>query len=346
MPDGTTLGVGVVGLGLVSRAHLDGYEQTEGCRLVSVCDASQEKVDAITAARGVSGTTDYTELLADPDVDAVALLLPHAIHHEVAKAALAAGKHVCVEKPITVTPEEAQDLIDLAGERGLTLAVAENTRYVGAYIEAERLIREGELGAIRVIRGFIPDQILDEWADTEDETQAWKREPYGCGAIMDCAPHMFDLLTWYFGEVAELQAFARGWVPEVELDNHSVVAGRMLDGPLFSIELCSLTEYPRGERVEIYGSGGTLIIDQVLNPPMVLYRNDRDLDGTPVEAISYDITGWKSESIRATATDFVDAVRAGREPGVTAEESKYVVSLVQRAYESAASGGLVVDGRR
>jgi predicted dehydrogenase len=346
MPDGTALGIGVVGLGLVSRAHLDGYERAEGCRIVSVCDVSQEKVDAVATARAVPGTTDYAELLADPDVDAVALLLPHAIHHEVASAALAAGKHVCVEKPITVTPDEAQDLIKAARDRGLTLAVAENTRYVRAYIEAERLVREGELGEIRMVRGFIPDQILDEWADMDDETQAWKREPYGCGAIMDCAPHMFDLLTWFFGEVSELQAFARGWVPEVELDNHSVVAGRMVDGPLFSIELCSLTEYPRGERVEIYGSGGTLIIDQVLNPPMVFYRNDRDLEGTPVAGIPYDITGWKAESIRATAADFVEAVRTGREPSVTGEESKYVVALVQRAYESAARGGLPVDGRR
>ena len=221
MPDGAALGIGVVGLGLVSTAHLDGYEQAEGCRLVRVCDVSQEKVAAVAAARAVRGTTDYAEVLAAPDVDAVAVLLPHPIHHEAASAALAAGKHVCVEKPITVTPDEARDLIETARERGLTLAVAENTRYVRAYIEAERLVREGELGEIRMVRGFIPDQILDEWADMDDETQAWKREPYGCGAIMDCAPHMFDLLTWFFGEVSELQAFARGWVPEVELDNHS-----------------------------------------------------------------------------------------------------------------------------
>jgi predicted dehydrogenase len=341
-----TLGVGVVGLGLVSRAHLDGYEGSEGCRVVSVCDVSQDKVDAVTAERDLRGTTSYDEVLADPEVDAVALLLPHQIHHRTAMAALEAGKHVCVEKPITVTAREAEDLIGAAAERELTLAVAENTRYVRAYVEADRMVRDGAVGDVRLVRGFIADQILDEWADTSDETQAWKREPGGCGAIMDCAPHMFDLLTWYFGEVAELQAFARGWVPEVDLDNHSVVAGKMAAGPLFSIELASLTEYPRGERVEIFGSDGTLVIDQVLDPPMVLYEGDRDLEGSPVSAVPYDITGWKAESIRATATDFVDAVRSGRQPGVTAQESKYVVSLVERAYESAGRGGVVVDGRR
>jgi predicted dehydrogenase len=340
------LRVGVIGLGLVSGPHLDGYGETEGCELVAVCDLSEAKVAAVSAARGVRGTLDAAEVLADPDVDAVALLLPHALHHGFARAALAAGKHVCVEKPITVTEQEAEDLTALAAELGLTLAVAENTRYVRAYVEAERLLRAGALGEVRMIRGFIPDQILDEWADTSDETQAWKREPHGCGAIMDCAPHMLYLLMWYFGEVETIQAFARGWVPGIDLDNHSVVAGKMVDGPLFSMEFCSLTEYPRGERLEIYGSQGTLIIDQVLDPPMVLYRNDRDVRGTPVDSIPYDLAGWKPESIRATATDFVESVLQGRDPGVTAEDSTYVISLVTRAYDSAAHGGRPVDGRR
>ena len=340
------LRVGVLGLGLVSTPHLDGYEQAEGCELAVVCDLSEEKVAAVSAARGVRGTTDPQSVIADPDVDAVALLLPHTIHHRFAKAALEAGKHVCVEKPITVTQAEAEELIELAEARGLTLAVAENTRYVRAYLEAERILQEGTLGAIRAVRGFIADQILDEWADVEDTTQAWKREAFGCGAIMDCAPHMLDLVTWYFGDVERLQAFTQGWVPEIPLDNHGVIAGRMADGgPFFSLEFSSVTEYPRGERVEIYGSEGTLIIDQVLDPPAVLYRGSADPKGTPVASVPYDIDGWKAESIRATAHDFVDAVLSGRDPGVTAPQSAYVVSLVERAYQSAADGGRPIDGR-
>ena len=82
----------------------------------------------------------------------------------------------------------------------------------------------------------------------------------------------------------------------------------MVSGPLFSVEFCSLTEYPRGERVEIYGSDGTMIIDQVLDPPMVLYRNDRDLSGTPVAGIPTTFTGGKQSRSRHRP-DFVEAVR-------------------------------------
>ena len=338
--------VGVIGLGLAGKPHLDGYESAAGCELAVVCDIAERKLTPVVEARGVRGTTDHRSVLADPGIDAVAILLPHPLHHTVGAEALRAGKHVCMAKPMTVTAAEADGLIDLAAGAGLTLGVAESTRFVRAYIEAERMIRDGELGDVRMIRAFNADQILDEWADEGDETQGWKREPHGCGAILDCGPHLFDLIAWFFGEVEVLQASARSWVPGIPLDNHSVVAGRMTGGELFSLEVCSLTEYPHGERVEIYGSEGTLVIDQVLDPPMVLYRGNRDLRGSAVASVPYDIEGWKAESTGAAVHDFVKAVRTGRSPRVTADEGRYVVSLIERAYESVASGGLEVDARR
>ena len=158
------------------------------------------------------------------------------------------------------------------------------------------MVRGGRLGEIRFVRRFIPDQIIDEWA-LDDPTQAWKREPHGCGALQDCGPHMFDLLIWYFGEVETLQAAVQGWVPEVDLDNHAVVAGRMVDGPMFSVEFSSVTEYPRGERVEIYGTEGTLVIDQTLDPPVVFYAGDQDTEGTPVsQCLTTSEVGRRSRS--------------------------------------------------
>ena len=117
------------------------------------------------------------------------------------------------------------------------------------------------------------------------------------------------------------------------------------------MEFCSLTEYPRGERVEIYGSEGTLVIDQVLDPPVVLYRGADDPKGTPLDrrALRHPRLEGRVDQGDRRATSST-AVRDGREPGVTAADSKYVVSLVERAYESAArrrwstAGSRVADG--
>ncbi len=334
------LRIGVIGLGMVSPPHLDGFAGADGAEVVVVCDDVAEKAEAAHAARGVPAVTDYHDVLADDGVDAVALLLPHQLHHRVAREALEAGKHVYLEKPLTVHENEAEELIRLAGERGLTLAVAENTRFVDAYLSAERIVRSGRLGEIRQVRGFIPDQIIDEWAEEPD---GWKTQPHGAAAIEDCAPHMLLLLLWLFGEVESLQAIALRYVPDVALDNLGIIAGRLVTGTLFSFEFSSVTEYPRGERVEIYGSEGTLLIDQVLDPPVVFYRGDADPLGTPVAEVPYDIGRWKRRSIEAAARDFVAAVREGRPAAVDLQQARQTVRLVECAYESVARGGARVD---
>lgn len=334
------LRIGVVGLGQVSAAHLSGFGSADGAEIVVVCDDVPAKAEAVQIRLGVPAVTDYHDVLADEDVDAVALLLPHQIHYSVAREALEAGKHVYLEKPFTVHEHEAVELIRLARDRGLTLAVAENTRFVHAYVVAEKIVRSGRLGEIRAVRGFIPDQILDEWAE---EPTGWKRQPHGAAAIADCAPHMLLLLLWFFGEVESLQAIALRYVPDVELENHGIIAGRLVTGTLFSVEFSSVTEYPRGERVEIYGSDGTLLIDQVLDPPVVFYRGDTDPKGTPVDEVPFDLGAWKRHSIELAARDFVAAVREGRSAAVDLEQARMTVRLVDCAYQSIAQGGQRID---
>lgn len=128
-----SVGVAVVGLGLVSPSHLQGYRDDPRCTLAAVCDRDADRANKVGAEYGARATSDFEALLGDESIDAVALLLPHPLHHPMGLAALQAGKHVCLEKPITVTEPEAVELIEAAGAAELTLAVAENTRYVNAY---------------------------------------------------------------------------------------------------------------------------------------------------------------------------------------------------------------------
>ena len=109
MTDGAPIGVGVVGLGMISRPHLEGYKAASGAELVAVCDVDPARAQAEGERYGATAYTDLTTLLADPRVDAVALQLPHQLHHRLAKQALEAGKHVIVEKPLTVSEAEAED---------------------------------------------------------------------------------------------------------------------------------------------------------------------------------------------------------------------------------------------
>lgn len=340
MSSGRQLGIGVIGLGRVSSAHLDAYVATPAARLVAVCDTDTAKADEVASSLGARPYSDAEKLFRDPEVDAVTVLLPHRLHFPIARAALEAGKHVSVEKPFTVTEAEAAELIALARERSLTVASLENTKFVIAYLELERLLREGALGEIRSMRGYIAGSAIEEYLD---DTAPWKREAFGAGTIMDTSPHMLYLAKWLFGDVVSIQTIARNWMKGIEVDDHAIQVGELACGALFSFEYCLVAEYPWTERVEVYGSEGSLIIDQLLDPPAVIYRGENDVKGTPLEGVPYNMSGWKSDSMRLVVEDFVDAALSGRDPGVKLDDARYVQRLLECSYRSAEAGGALVE---
>jgi predicted dehydrogenase len=267
----------------------------------------------------------------------VDITLPHHLHYAVARAALEHGKHVLIEKPMAATSAECLELIDLARGKGLTFTVAENTRFVAAYIEAQRLVSAGALGQPRLIRTFIYGSEVERLRDTAN----WKGRKDGTlgGTIFDAGPHSFYLLKWLFGDIVQVQAMQSRLVPESEVEDHAVVAGRLANGALFSTEYSFTAEIPWGERCEIYGSAGSLIIDQLCNPPALHYHGARDYEGTPLDAAPYDPKLWKLASIAAGVQDFVDALVEGRPPAVDPMDGCYTLKVVEAAYASAAAGG-------
>lgn len=311
---------------------------------MAVCDSDEAVARAVAAELDVPAFTDHERLLAEPSVDAVVLLLPHLLHHPIALAALNAGKHVTIEKPMAVSEAQCDELIALARSRGLVLSVSENSRFVESYVEAKRLIDEGWTGGIRLVRAFIYGSALEELGHPNER---WKRERHGFAAILDAAPHVFYLMKWMFGPVSSLQAVTRHWarehgLPECAAEDGTVITGTLATGGHFSIEVALNVEIPWGERLEIYGSAGTMICDQLANPPVILHRNAEDY-GTPLSTVAAAPRTWRDSSIRRGAADFVRAIREGRAPAVTAEDAAYAVRLAERAYRSLHAGGTKVD---
>jgi predicted dehydrogenase len=337
----TRIGFGLIGLGRISRAHLKGLRAAEEHgRVVAVCDRNGDVAHAVAAEVGARAYTDYRELLRDVEVAAVDLALPHNLHHEVAYCALEAGKHVLIEKPMAPTERQCADLIDLARWKGVTLSVAENTRFVSAYIEAERLVRQGVLGFPRLVRTFICGSSIVRLSDVT----SWKRSVAGTigGTIFDAGPHSFYLLKWLFGEIESIRAFKNRLVESSEVEDHAVVAGRMKSGAVFTTEYTFTAEVPWGERLEVYGSEGSLIVDQLCNPPALHFQGASDMTGTPLAKVPYDPEHWKTASIAAGVAAFAKAVRLKQTPPVDPQDGQYAMRAVGRAYRSVEADGALV----
>jgi predicted dehydrogenase len=336
------LGIGLVGLGQISRAHRAGYAQAgERARVVAVCDQDEALAAGVAGELGARAYTSLDDLLSDPEVAAVDLTLPHHVHFPAARAALSVGRHVLVEKPLAPTSDECRSLIEQARESGLTLGVAENTRFVAAYAAVERLLRAGTLGEPRLARTLISGSEVPRLRDTS----LWKGRQAGSGGgtILDAGPHSFYLLRWLLGELATVRAFHNRLVAESEVDDHAVVAGRLASGALYSTEYTFTAEIPWGERLELYGSEGSVIVDQLSQPPAIHYAGPGDREGRALTDVPYNPAGWKVDSIAAGVLDFVDAVRAGRAPTVSGDDGLHGVLVAERAYESAAAGGIELD---
>jgi predicted dehydrogenase len=335
-----SLGFGVIGLGGISQAHFPGYAASPYADVVAVCDIDESVANATAAQLDATAYTHYEDLLNDSRVDAVDVILPHNLHHRVVADALEAGKHVLVEKPLALTYADCTDLISRAEQRRLTLSVAENTRFVKAYLEAERLLASGVLGEIRLVRTLISGSEVKRLRNPS----LWKgrRGGSGGGAIIDAGPHSFYLLRWLFGEITVLRGFHDRLIDAAEVEDNGVVAGRLASGALFRSEFTFTAEVPWGERLEIYGSEGALIVDQLLDPPAVHVRGADDMTGEALAGVPFDPRGWKRESIALGVQDFAEALAEGRSPTVDARDGAHGVLVSELAYASADAGGIPI----
>jgi len=324
--------VGLIGLGSISYAHEAGYaEMGEACEIVALCDINEEEVNnRVGMYEGAEGYTRFPDLLADPRVDMVDITVPHVLHYEISKAALEKGKHVLVEKPITVKSAQGEELITLAKQKGLKFSVAENTHFVTAYLKAEEILKQGILGDIWTVRTLIAGS---EVYRIKDPNLWHGKAPYG-GVILDSAVHNFYLFKWLFGGVRDVLGFASKIVPEGEVEDNGLILGHLANGAEFQLNTSCTFEIPWTERAEIYGSKGGMIIDQLANPVVKYYLGSGDIDGTVVEDVPFDPMAWKFTSMVAEIKDFVMAVIEDRPPRVDPADALYALKVAEAVEKS------------
>jgi predicted dehydrogenase len=337
----TTLGVGLIGLGGINRVHAMGYGLVpERARVVAACDSVESVANERAAELGATPYVDYRALLEDDRVDSVDVTLPHHLHYPIVRAALEAGKHVLVEKPFALESAQCRELIDLAEERGLRLGVAENTPFVDAYVATKRLLDEGALGHIYTVRTLIYGTEV-----VRLRAGGWSslREEAGGGVIIDAGVHSFYLLEWLFGRVRTLHATMGATLPGSQVEDYGVVTGELEGGTLFTCELTCVAELPWGERLEVYGENGAVIVDLIDDPVARHYRGGLDYEPVALPEVPYEPRMWKVHSIAAGVSDFVHAVCDDRPAGVDVETGLRSVLVAEKAYESVSAGGTEVS---
>ncbi|GAC1348306.1 MAG: Gfo/Idh/MocA family oxidoreductase [Ktedonobacteraceae bacterium] len=330
--------IGIIGAGNIAYMHEAGYsELADFCQVVAVCDINEAAAQDHAASHPAKVYTDYHALVADTEVDMVDVTVPHRWHYPIALAALEQGKHVLVEKPMAMASEQALHLLKTAQAMGVKFTVAENTHFVAAYLAAERLLQAHSLGDIRFVRTCIAGS---EVARIHSQA-SWVGSPENQGVLLDSGVHSFYLLRWLFGGVRDIQAFGYRIMPQSQVEDHAIAFGHLFNGAIFETTQSCIAEAPWTERLEIYGSKGSLIVDQLANPPVVHFAGSGDVEGTPLASVPYEPLAWKYLSIVAEVQDFVGAIVEDRSPVIDPLYGYHAIQVAEAAYTSIATGKAV-----
>jgi predicted dehydrogenase len=188
----------IIGTGFMGKVHAENVRRLGNVEIAAVADFADEPARKFGQSIGVEHTTgDYTTLLKDPEIDAVHVLTPNALHYPMCKAALNAGKHVLCEKPFTVTSAEARELVDLAARTKLANAINHNLRYYPVVQQIRRMIEAGDLGEILIVQGtYSQDWLL------YDTDWNWRVDSKANGALRamgDIGSHWMDMIQHLTG---------------------------------------------------------------------------------------------------------------------------------------------------
>ena len=198
-----TIGVGLIGWGFMGRTHTEALRNIalfypDADFRVSLEHVCSRRIEKAREAAEICGykryTDDYRVLLADPSVDVVSICTPNAQHEEMAIAALNAGKHVYIDKPLAVTYESAQRIADAAKNAPGKTRMVFNNRYTPAMLRAKELVDEGKIGEILSFEA----RYLHSGSIDPNRPIGWKQQMQG-GVLLDLGSHALDLLTHLIG---------------------------------------------------------------------------------------------------------------------------------------------------
>lgn len=227
--------IGILGGGGILAAHAPAYRQlADLCTVTVVAEPNPGRADAIRSLLGdrVRIVPDYQDLLADPNVDAVDILLPHHLHMAATIAAAVAGKPVLVEKVMARNVWECDRMIDACERAGVSLTICHDRRYNPEWRAIKGVVDSGALGRIFFWR-------LNHNQDVAPPASHWirSRDALGGGAIMSCLTHQIDALRWYGGEVAEVACMSRSDPARMEGEFVAVLTAGMASGALAELSI-------------------------------------------------------------------------------------------------------------
>ncbi len=348
---------GILGCGVIGPHHAQAIAGlTDDAVLVAVADRHQDRAETLAQQYHVAAYHSLADLLGHPGLDAVCICTPSGEHAANVEAVLNAGKHVVVEKPVDVTLEAIDRLRAAHHSRAQKVAVISQHRFDRSTRIVRDAVAQGQFGRLTVATAQVRWWRSQEYYDSGAWRGTWQQD--GGGALMNQSIHTIDLLQWIMGPVTEVSAYTGRLAHErIEVEDTAVAILRFANGGLGLIEGTTAAYPGLTARLEVHGDRGSAIID---NDELVYFHSAESGAQTaaygaggggnqaqailsqyaadPVGASAGSDPTSLSMAHREQIRDFIEAIRADREPLVNIEEGRKPVAIILAIYQSARSG--------
>ena len=329
------IGFGLVGCGIFGEVHARTYAASPAARLVAVCDQDPKRAQRFVERCGAeSCVAEFDELLANPNIQAVAVATPDFAHTEIVLAAIAAGKHVIVEKPLATTVAECEKIIAARDAQRVKVMVDFHNRWLSPFVHVKRMVESGELGKLIMSNIRLNDTI---YVPTKMLKWAAQSSP-----LHFLGSHVIDLVRWLSGaEVKRAFSVSRSVVlRERGIDTPDFFQStlELTDGSTAVIENCWILSANAPKvydfKAEFVGTTGSTFVD-VSHHRMVEKYSDAGVDWPDVLG-AYDARGQHAGL--AAIEHFIEAIASDTAPLATAEDGLEATRVVEALESSARSG--------
>lgn len=335
------MNVAIVGAGVIADRYAERIDEVDGLDLVAVTDVVPERARRLAEAHGARTFTSFEEL---DDVETVVNLTTPATHYDVTRAALEAGKHVHTEKPVALRGEQAHELAALARESGLRLSCAPSTLLGEAQQTAWKLVRDGDLGEVKVVYAEA------NWGPIE----RWHPEPEGLylsGPLVDVGIYPLTIVTAIFGPVRRVSGYATtveavrtrkdGRRFELQTPDFFVAALEHDSGVLTRLTASFWVRPSKQRGLELHGAEASLWLPDWAgsNSRLQRTRDGETYEDVPLLREPYGGIDWA-----AALLDLDEAIRDGRPHRMGAEHAAHVVDVLNAVDASRLERGAVDVG--
>lgn len=331
---GTKVTFGIVGTGAIAVQHAAAIQELSSADLVAVCSSNDARAILAQDKFQVKAYSNLEVFLGHPGMDVVCVCTASGHHRDVAIQAAKAGKHVLVEKPIEINKERADQMIQACQDHGVKLGVVFQNRFNEGYLLLKNAVRKGALGRLLMGNAYI------KWFRDENyyKSSHWKGtlDGDGGGALINQGIHTIDLLLDIMGEAESVYGQVKTTLHEIEGEDLGTAVVNFKNGALGNIT-AGTSLYPGyPERLEIYGTKGSVILEagEIVawnikgeESPVQKSAEKRKSGAADPLAIGHRLHLLQIE-------DMVLAVRDGKSPLVSGEESKQSLAVIQGIYQS------------